>query len=106
MFLENRTVDIDWRAGKLRLSFDGDNFHADEIRHGRSVTQHYRSILDEIENGDDLDIELKFAYFENRLLIYWRETFQNRPYRQGLFEINGPDVAFLCAGRGGRLAVR
>lgn len=106
MFLENRTLDIDWVGGTLRLSVDGDNFYADEMAEGRIVRRHYRSIRGDIENGDGLDIQLKFGYFENVLVLYWRETFQNRIYRQGLFRVVGPAVTFLCAGEGGTLAVR
>ena len=106
LFLENRSVDTDWPEGTLRLSLSGDYFYADEVINRQVSRQHYQLVLDSIQDGSDLDIELKFAYFEGELLLYWKETFQNRLYRQGLFKISGPNLTFLCEGRGGRLAVR
>lgn len=48
-----------------------------------------------------LDVELKLALVENQLALYWRETFQHRMYRQGLFRIVGDGLARWCDGEGG-----
>ncbi|HMG48123.1 MAG TPA: hypothetical protein VK614_11760 [Allosphingosinicella sp.] len=102
MVLEDRPVDFDGPDGPLRVSIRGENILFEEVgpnaRHG-----HYYTDVDyEIEPRDDLDIELKLAYFEGRLVLYWRETFQNRIYRQGLFSITGHEITALCSGQGGR----
>lgn len=106
MLLENRWIDIDSPQGPLRISVNRGTFLATEIGPRSERRQFISDISDTIDPGSQIDIELKLAYLDGRLVLYWKETFQNRRYRQGLFNIVGTEVASLCEGLGGRYAVR
>lgn len=109
MFLENRTLVIDGATGPLQLRVEGEDFAAEEIgEHSQHRT--YAEPIDAMtEPDEDLDIELKLALVNNQLALYWRETYQNRFYRQGLLAIEGRrffnseagGLRPLCEGRGG-----
>ena len=109
MFLENRTLDVDGGTGPLRLRLDGETFYSDEIgEHSRHRT--YFDKIDALIRPDqDLDIDLKFAFVNGRLMLYWRETYQHRFYRHGLVSLEGralfgdenQGMTILCEGRGG-----
>jgi hypothetical protein len=106
MFLENLSVDIDGPNGELRVSVNRTDLVVEEIG---SVSQRRRfinDIADLIDTTGEIDIQLKLAYFDGRLVLYWKETFQNRHYRQGLFNILGTNVSPLCSGLGGSHVVR
>jgi len=102
MILEDRPVDIDSPDGPLRVSVHGEDLFFDAVGPTSPDRRYYTNVDSEIDPRDDLDIELKLAYFEGRLVLYWKETFQNRIYRQGLFSIAGHAVVPLCTGHGGR----
>lgn len=106
MFLENRSVDIDGSNGPLRVSIDQAEVRVEDMRPASEHQRFIHDVADMIDPTGEIDIELKLAYFEGRLAVYWKETFQNRHYRQGLFNVVETDLISLCAGMGGRYAVR
>ena len=53
-----------------------------------------------ISPDEDLDILARFAVYNGNLVIYWRETYLNRSYRQGVLLL-GERPQVLCEGRGG-----
>jgi hypothetical protein len=101
MFLENRSVDVDGPGGPFRLSIQGEELVAEGVHPGPERPHFYEDVDSRIDMNSDLDIELKFAYFEGKLTLFWKETFNNRIYRQGLFDIVGHSLTPLCEGRGG-----
>jgi len=55
-----------------------------------------------VSRGDvDADVDLKLGLYENNLVLYWRETYKHRMYRQGLFRIKGQELIVMCEGYGG-----
>lgn len=113
MFLENRTLEVDGGTGPLRLRLDGETFYSEEIGERSERRTYFNRIDAMVQPGEDLDIELKLALVNGRLVLYWRETYQNRFYRQGLLTIEGRALfgddeqvmTPLCVGRGGRYSV-
>lgn len=109
MFLENRTLVIDGATGPLQVELDGENFSIEEIGEGSGRRTYAEPMDAMIEPDADLDIELKLALVDSRLALYWRETYRNRFYRQGLLAIearaffNAEDRGLrpMCEGRGG-----
>lgn len=101
MFLENKTIDVSSPKGPLRLFFRGENFYAREVGQNSAHSLHYVDVDAEIDEDNDLDIQLRFAYLDGSLKVYWKETFQNRIYRQGLFNVVGHELRSLCEGQGG-----
>lgn len=101
MMLENRTVDIDGPNGTLRVRLDEEHLFIDAVSGAATQTVFGVNIGDEIDPHEDLDVELKLGYFEGGLVVYWKETFQHRIYRQGLFSIEGERISILCVGNAG-----
>lgn len=55
----------------------------------------------QVEGEDSLDIELSFVELKSIKKIYWKETYQNRPYQQGILNYIDGAVESKCIGRGG-----
>jgi hypothetical protein len=100
MFLENRAIDLEEDSERRRLRIEGYTFYVDFPWRESPVT-YYHHIHYLIDPGAPPDIELKFVYVEGVLALYWRETYQHRQYRQGLFHIEGADLSPWCEGTGG-----
>lgn len=109
MFLENRTLVIDGATGPLQIRVDGEDFAVEEIGENSGHRIYAEPMNAMVEPDEDLDIELKLALVDGRLALYWRETYRNRFYRQGLLTIEGRaffnaedrGLRPLCEGRGG-----
>jgi len=101
MLLENQAVEIDGPHGPLRVSIAEEyvQIHSAGPRPARAV--YATNVGDAADPDGDLDVELKLGYFDGILVVFWKETFRHRIYRQGMFRIVGESVAPLCAGRGG-----
>lgn len=101
MLLENQTVEIDGPQGPLRVSIAEEyvQIHAMGSTPARAV--YAANVGDAADPQGDLDVELKLGYFDGMLVVFWKETFRHRIYRQGLFRIVGESVTPLCTGRGG-----
>jgi hypothetical protein len=100
MPLVDRVVEIDGPDGPLRLKLEGEHFYIYALD-DREREIGGGSIASRADPLHDLDVELKFAYFEGELVIYWKETFQHRIYKQGLFKVDRGGAAFICSGSGG-----
>ena len=99
MFLENRSIDWKFPTKKIRVWLDRDKLHtSDPADPSTGVTFLGVNYL---LKGDP-DIVLKLAVQDGRLLVYWRETFQHRVFRQGLFVVlEDGRLDGLCEGRAG-----
>jgi hypothetical protein len=101
MFLENDELDFDGRHGKLHISLEGQEVLIATRPPAETVTT-ARNIGNAVsKREDDADVDLKLGLLDGKLVLYWRETYLHRIYRQGLFSINDQDLAPLCEGRGG-----
>jgi len=101
MPLVDRDIEIDSRHGPLRVTLQGERLIIYSVGEEPGRAVFWSNIGNQVAPRDDLDVELKLAYFEGMLVLYWKETFQHRLYRQGMFRIEGGEVTFLCGGRGG-----
>jgi len=54
-----------------------------------------------VSKGEDPDLSVHLVLLSGDLAIYWRETFQNRQYRQGVFAILEGKLVLICEGIGG-----
>lgn len=100
-FLENRS--IDWGAGsrRMRVRLSGENAYVQAISARVNQPVNIHSVALTVQRDGDIDIQLKFAILDGELLIYWRETYQHRMYRQGLLRPELSQLVSLCEGRGG-----
>lgn len=109
MFLENQSILIDGPDGPLRVSIDGEDLLILQYAGSSREREYFNNIGYQVDPDDDLDVELKLALVKGALAVYWRETYRNRLYRQGLFGIDvnqlfkadGRALVSLCSGRGG-----
>lgn len=98
MFLTNRTIDID-SAGKFRVTLDRQKVKIQRLS-GASGGEVHIVNVGNIISGEP-DIVLTLGILDNRPVLYWRETFLHRRYRQGVFSIVGQSLVLLCQGSGG-----
>lgn len=100
LFLENRAMEYESSRGRILITLQEQSVKI--MRLGDSDTIYIRDIGSVVpHSGGDADIFVKLALLDNRLLIYWRETFQHRIYRQGLLRIRDVELSALCEGFGG-----
>jgi hypothetical protein len=59
------------------------------------------SIPDFIDTEDRLDIVLEFIEIDHKDYIYWKESFVNRIYKQGLLYFDGDNLYNVCMGDAG-----
>jgi hypothetical protein len=100
LFLENRSLVIE-QNGVFRIDLVGESIEilrtAPQADKGAYVT----NLGYEVSPDDDIDIESKFALLAGDLVVYWKETYQHRIYRQGLFRIESQGVRAVCQGKAG-----
>jgi hypothetical protein len=100
LFLENRSMSIDNSNEQTQATLRGQIIRF-RVNDGED-TVYVQDIGTSIGvGGEDADVILKFAILDNRQFLYWRETYQHRIYRQGLFNIIGHQLTPLCQGHGG-----
>lgn len=101
LFLENRVVDFQNDRIPMRITLLGQTVRVETLRQPSDSI----SVLDIGEAVSDgsagADVNLKLALMDERLVVYWRETFQHRIVQQGLFLVNGQHLSALCRGRAG-----
>lgn len=100
-FLENRSIDTESPTGTIRISVSEESVDIQSIGEGSNHRTFVHDLGDQLGRGLDIDIELKLGILEGNLVVYWRETFQHKSYRQGLFTVAPPNLMPLCEGRGG-----
>lgn len=54
-----------------------------------------------ISPSEDLDLSLDLAIYSGEFFIYWRQTYQDRIYRQGLLRWDNSILKPYCEGLGG-----
>lgn len=109
MILENRTLIVDGGTGPLRLRLNGETFYSEEMGENSRHRTYLNRIDTLVQPGEGLDIDLKLAVLNGRLLLYWRETYQHQFWRYGLIAIEGRALFGderlamrpLCQGRDG-----
>jgi hypothetical protein len=109
MFLENRELELDSSRGPVTLSIDGQRFMMRWTDPAANGAIRLTNVGEQVGRGATADVMLRLGLLEGRPVLYWRETFQNRQYRQGLFRIDLEVVAqdrldaldALCEGSGG-----
>ena len=100
LFLKTDSVIVERPLETLRISIKGERVEIEDLR-SRQEGAYVTNIAGEVEPKVDLDVELKLAMMTGSLVVYWKETYQHRIYRQGLFRFVNGRPAAVCEGRGG-----
>jgi hypothetical protein len=80
---------------------DGESVSLKRVEGESGEGEYVSNIGTEVDDSVDLDVQLKLALYGGRPVIYWKETYLHRMYRQGLFGLGDWKVAPLCEGTGG-----
>jgi hypothetical protein len=109
MLLQNRELTLDSDAGPVRISVEGQRFRLDVL--DSDDRRHIvGNVGDTVSGADDrLDVFVTLGMRDGQPILYWRETYQHRSFRQGLLTIDlgavNADWAHvlkpLCEGMGG-----
>jgi hypothetical protein len=100
LLLEDRSAVVDGSQGKFRVTLVGEAVEIVDLI-PESAGVFLTNIGYEVEPRNDIDVELKFAVVSNEFVLYWKETYQHRICRQGLFRFVNRRPVALCQGRGG-----
>jgi hypothetical protein len=100
-FLENRSIDFDQGQGMMRVSIEEETVYVRSLASGSTSPTNYYDIGLTVQQNGDADVDLKLGLLDGELVIFWRETFQHRMYRQGLFRPEATRLTPICEGRGG-----
>lgn len=102
LFIENR--DIPWAGadGETRARIQRQTLYIDHDHDSSLGVGTSRQIIsEEIDPDAHLDLDLKFVLIDGTIGLYWRETFQHRMYRQGVFRFTAQQLTKVCEGEGG-----
>jgi hypothetical protein len=104
MFLENKRLDYVLPSGLHRFEVDGENLRIIDISEsGTGYAYSYRVDLELERELGPMDLIVKLALFQGRLMVFWKESYLHRSYRQGLLTVEAPDLRLVpfCIGSGG-----
>ena len=101
MFLQNSSIDTDGPTGPFRVSLHGETIHIQPLPSGSERGTYVNNVGYAVDPRADIDLNLKLALVDGKLVLYWKETFQYRAYRQGIFEITRQGITEVCQGHGG-----
>lgn len=100
--LQNKEVEIETPDGPRTVTVDREKLSITEVRDDDSTLKRIWQIDEMLTDEDEwLDLQLSLGVLQGALVVYWRETFQNRMYKQGLFRVAGSELVPLCEGQGG-----
>jgi hypothetical protein len=99
MFLKNEVIDLKDTNGLVRVALDRQKVRMQRVKLG--VVQ--ETVIVNVGNiiSGDPDIILTLGMLDDQPVLYWKETFLHRSYRQGVFKILGQSLVPLCQGMGG-----
>jgi hypothetical protein len=111
MLLQNRELVLDSGAGPIRLVVQQQHFRA-YLENSRDGEHWVTNIGERVSEDKRADVFLTLGFLDGRPVLYWRETFQHRSFRQGVMRISPEVVAKahadwreiltpICEGRGG-----
>ena len=103
MFLDSRPVVFDAPGGPFRARVEEQTLFIETVGENSDRGSYYNRIDYQVgeDGGGALDLQIQLAFVEGRLAVFWRETYRNRIYDQGLYGLAGQGVEFICKGRGG-----
>lgn len=88
--------------GDIRyLRIVNDRFHTSKTGDFEEHGYTFQSISSAVESENRLDIIARFAELDHKDYIFWKESFVNRSYKQGLLLFDGEGLIEVCAGSGG-----
>ena len=103
-FLKERKIELNKGINEKTLEIEGEKIYISKIdkKSNERLTAVY-AVDERIEDRADLDIDLTLAFTPklDDVVVYWRETFKYKSYRQGLVKISKDNIQLICEGRGG-----
>lgn len=89
-FISNNILKMRLDQGFILIEKSRDSIRIETYDAGGKPVGYSRTNISSLLNNLDkknhnLDIRLSFVYIGGNLGVYWRETFENRPFKQGIF---------------------
>lgn len=99
--ISNTDIEILELGDRARAKIEGESIVLTKAISGRFSSE----IIDIghiVSPNEDIDISLSFVLLDEKVSLYWRESYLNRRYRQGIFRIDGAEgIVSVCEGVGG-----
>ena len=84
MFLENRMLEADMAGERILITLIGQRIRIESLPTNNAGTVYVVDIGDAVSIDEyTADVELRLAVLDNKPVLYWKETFMHRIYRQG-----------------------
>lgn len=106
LFVNNEIVKIRLDAGYALLKIVRDFIDIEIYNNESNLLESYRrdvkeSISKKSKKLSGIDIKLSFVWVDNSFGVYWKESYLNKPYLQGVFKLRDFQLDWFCQGSGG-----
>jgi hypothetical protein len=101
LFIENNSLEWNHSSEPVRVTIRRQSIDIKSLRLSDGITYPYNISRMVSLDGNYADIILKLGLLNSSPVVYWRETFQHRMYRQGILSVVGHRLTPLCNGLGG-----
>lgn len=101
LFLRNTKVFSGSGETGSEISVQGENVIIERMVDGTRSSR-VINVAEIIDPNQNIDLDLMLTIIDGHVGVYWRETFQNQSYRQGLAVVDGSQLVARCDGRGGQ----
>jgi hypothetical protein len=99
--MTNRSVDVRENGVTRRVRLGLQSVAIESNRGTPNAVIQVDNIGYDLNPKGGIDIVLNFAMVDGVLGVYWRETYQHREYRQGLYRLDHDRIVPWCEGIGG-----
>lgn len=102
IFIKNKSVKYRYADKFIVLKIKDENIKISAITETNIEPDSERIInIDNLVGDSDLDVSLTLILLDGEYGVYWRETFQHKKYRQGIYKFEGAGLVSVCAGEAG-----
>lgn len=102
IFIKNESIKYRYSNKFIFLKINGESIKISESIDSKAEPDSEKIIqVDRLLDKGDLDVNLTLILLNGEYGIYWRETFQHKKYRQGIYKYEGARLVSVCVGEAG-----
>ncbi|MCE3252336.1 MAG: hypothetical protein K0Q67_1346 [Cellvibrio sp.] len=102
IFIKNESIKYRHENKFIFLKINDENIKISETIDSKIDPDSEKIVqIDSLIGDNDPDINLTLILLDGEYGVYWRETFQHKKYRQGIYKYEGNSLVSVCAGEAG-----